>query len=229
MMQAHFVPGFVHNWRPGEQADHPSRCGPARQDVLMDAIAGMPKKLIKRYMPDPHKVREHKHLQVFGSLLHNPNLWHMNRRSVAGAFGVGLFMAAVPVPFQMLLAAAGAIAFRVNLPISVGLVWITNPVTMVPMFYFAYLLGSFVMGEPPTISKEDMDLSWSWLMSQLEHIGTPFLLGCLILGIAGAAIGYFGIRLLWRLNVARQWRERKETRAWHLRRKQRDDDQGTSD
>lgn len=179
----------------------------------------MPKKLIKRYMPDPNKIREHKHLQVFGSLLHNPNLWHMNRRSVAGAFGVGLFMAAVPVPFQMLLAAAGAIVFRVNLPISVGLVWITNPVTMIPMFYFAYLVGAFVMGTPPTISQDDMQLTWSWLLSELGHIGTPFLLGCLILGIGGSVLGYFGIHLLWRLNVARQWRERKQSRARRKRQK----------
>ncbi|MCP5142275.1 MAG: DUF2062 domain-containing protein [Gammaproteobacteria bacterium] len=173
----------------------------------------MPKKLIQRYMPDPKKIREHKHLQVFGSLLHNPNLWHMNRRSVAGAFAVGMFMAAIPVPFQMLLAAAGAIAFRVNLPISVGLVWITNPLTMIPMFYFAYLVGAFVMGTPPTISQDELQLSWAWLMAELEHIGAPFLLGSLILGIGGAMVSYFGIHLCWRLNVARQWRERKQART----------------
>lgn len=179
----------------------------------------MPKKLIQRYMPDPKTIREHKHLRVFGTLLQNPNLWHMNRRSVAGAFGVGMFMAAIPVPFQMLLAAAGAIVFRVNLPISVGLVWITNPVTMIPMFYFAYLVGAFVMGKPPAISQDELQLSWSWIVGQLEHIGGPFLLGCLILGVGGAMLGYFGIHLFWRLNVARQWRERKQARHWRAKQK----------
>ncbi|MCB1736355.1 MAG: DUF2062 domain-containing protein [Gammaproteobacteria bacterium] len=183
----------------------------------------MPKKLIQRYMPDPKTIREHKHLQVFGTLLQNPNLWHMNRRSVAGAFAVGMFMAAVPVPFQMLLAAAGAIVFRVNLPISVGLVWVTNPVTMIPMFYFAYLVGAFVMGQAPAISQHELQLSWSWLLSQLEHIGGPFLLGCLILGVGGSMLGYFGIRLLWRLNVARQWRERKAARVARKMQKNRNE------
>jgi len=55
---------------------------------------------------------------------------------------VGLFCAFVPLPIQMLLAAAAAIIFRVNLPISVGLVWITNPVTIPPMFYFCYKVGT---------------------------------------------------------------------------------------
>ena len=78
----------------------------------------MAKKLIRRYLPDAHKIRDHKHLRLFGTLLHDPNLWHLNRRSVAGAFAVGLFMAFVPMPFQMIPAAALAILLRVNLPIS---------------------------------------------------------------------------------------------------------------
>jgi len=49
---------------------------------------------------------------------------------------------------QLLIAAAGAIAFRVNFPISVALVWITNPVTISPMYYFAYLVESWILGAP---------------------------------------------------------------------------------
>ena len=85
-------------------------------------------------MPDHKKIRDHKHLRIFGKLLHNPSLWHMNRHSVAKAFAVGLFFAWVPVPFQMVLGAGGAILFHANLPLSVVLVWLTNPFTMPPMF-----------------------------------------------------------------------------------------------
>jgi len=53
----------------------------------------MPKKFIKRFMPDHQQIRNHKTLnRVFGNLLHDPNLLHMNRRSVSGAFFVGLLL-----------------------------------------------------------------------------------------------------------------------------------------
>lgn len=54
-------------------------------------------------MPDPEKLRNHKHLRIFGSLLNKPNLWALNRRSAPGAFAIGLFVAWMPMPFQMVL------------------------------------------------------------------------------------------------------------------------------
>ena len=174
----------------------------------------MPKNLIKRFMPDPQKVRNHKHLKIFGKLLHDANLWHMNRRSVAGAFAVGLFFAWVPVPFQMVLAAAGAIIFRTNLPISVGLVWLTNPVTMPPLFYGAYLFGAMILGHSG--GKFNFEPSFDWLLHGLDTVWMPFLLGCLLLGILSSVTGYITIRLLWRLHVVRLWEAKKNARKLRL-------------
>ena len=108
----------------------------------------MPKKFIKRHAPDKEAIRDHKYMRIFGKLLYDPNLWHLNRRSVSGAFAVGLFWAFIPIPFQMVTAAATAIPARVNLPISVALVWITNPITMPPMFYSTYRVGTWILDEP---------------------------------------------------------------------------------
>ena len=125
-------------------------------------------------MPDHRRIREHKHLQCFGKLLHNPALWHLNRHSVAKAFAVGLLFAWVPVPFQMVLAAGGAILVHANLPISVVLVWLTNPISMPPMFYGAYKLGAWAMNMPE--QDFQFELSLEWLTSGMAAIWQPFLL-----------------------------------------------------
>ncbi len=176
----------------------------------------MSKKLIQRYMPDPKTIRDNKTLKLFGPLVHSPNLWHMNRRSIAGAFAVGMFMAAMPVPFQMILAAGGAIVFRVNLPVSVALVWITNPITMPFMFFMAYVVGATALGQPIELGINDFTLSQEWLAEIIGQIGRPFLFGCFLFGVTGSILGYFGIRLLWRINVVRQWQLRKDIRAARL-------------
>jgi len=158
-------------------------------------------------MPNHDTVRNHKHLKLFGTLLHDPNIWHLNRHSVAGAFAVGLFCAFIPVPFQMFIAAALAIVVRVNLPISFALVWITNPLTIPPIFYFAYKLGSWVLQEPT--HDFSFELSFDWLMVELGAIWQPFLLGCLILSIITSVLGYISMQLLWRLHIIRYIKRRR--------------------
>lgn len=170
----------------------------------------MPKKLIQRYMPDHKTIREHKYLQFFGDHLHNPNLWHLNRKSVSAAFAVGLFCAYIPVPFQMVIAAALAILFCANMTISVALVWITNPLTMPVLFYFAYQVGAWIMQIPH--SSEEIEFSLDSIFNGLGEIWMPFLLGCFVSGTLLAIIGFLGIRILWRINIVRQWNRRKTAR-----------------
>ncbi|MCK5360538.1 MAG: DUF2062 domain-containing protein, partial [Gammaproteobacteria bacterium] len=88
----------------------------------------MPRKFIKRYLPDRKSIHETSQLRHFRPYLHHPCLWHLNRRTVSGAVAIGLFCACLPMPMEMLIAAMMAILFKVNLPISVTLVWVSNPV-----------------------------------------------------------------------------------------------------
>ncbi|MCL1136989.1 DUF2062 domain-containing protein [Shewanella pneumatophori] len=166
----------------------------------------MPKKFIEKFMPKPETLREHKHLRMFGDLLLKPNLWTLNRHSAPGAFAVGLFVAWLPMPFQMVLAAALAILFNVNLPLSVALVWITNPITMPFMFYIAYLLGATLLGHEPQAF--NFEASWHWVQASLETIGPPFLLGCVVLAGVFALLGYFVINTLWKYSVLFKWKNR---------------------
>jgi len=162
----------------------------------------MPKEFLKKYMPDPKTIRDHKSLQMFGSLLHDPNLWHFNRRSIAKAFAVGLFFMMIPVPFQMALAAGVAIIVRSNLPISVVLVWISNPLTMPPMFYFAYQFGAWALQTPEV--PFEFEASWEWLTHGMLAIWQPFIFGCVSLGVIFSVLGYVSIRLLWRWSVVKK-------------------------
>lgn len=171
----------------------------------------MPKRLLKRFMPEHHRIKEHKHLRFFGTLLHDPNLWHINRRSVAGAFSIGLFVAFLPVPFHMIIAAAIAIPLRVNLPISVALVWVSNPLTMPPVLYFSYKIGAWLLDFPAR--EINFQPTWEWFTTQLASVWQPFLLGCLIMSVGFAVIGNILVRAFWRLHVARDWEARKRRRS----------------
>lgn len=171
----------------------------------------MPRKILKRYSPSPQKIRESKILGALGEKLHRPSLWIFNRNSIARAFAIGLFCTWIPFPLQTLLAAVLAIYYRANLPLSVALVFLTNPITIPPMFYFAYKLGSVMLGME--MQAVEMDLSWHWFTSIMVQIWQPLVFGCLILAIVCSAVGYFTINTLWRKDVKERWKERSHKRS----------------
>ena len=171
----------------------------------------MPRKLLKRYIPDPETVRRHKHLRWLARFLEDPFLFHMNRRSVSGAFAVGLFWAMIPIPMQMVAAAVSAILARVNLPISVALVWLTNPLTMPPIFYFNYLVGTWILGAPPGVGEFHMTLEW--FSAQLHAIWLPLYFGSFVVGVISGLLGYVLIRGYWRWHIVQQYRRRALRRS----------------
>ena len=110
----------------------------------------------------------------------------------------------------MIIAALLAVTTRCNLPISVGLVWISNPLTMPPMFYFAYRLGAWLLGWE--LETESVELSLDWLWQNFASIGYPLLIGSLVCGWVCGATGFVITRLVWRLKVLQRWRARRERR-----------------
>ena len=168
----------------------------------------MPRHFFKQYAPDDKVLRDHKHMKLFGDMLHDPNLWHFNRRSVSGAFAVGLFWAMMPIPLQMVCAAACAIFLRVNLPVSILLVWITNPLTIPPIFYFNYKVGDWLTGGK--YQCDEFQVSLDWLMDSIGEIWQPLFLGSFVVGVLLAVTGYLSIRLFWRLHVIRHYKRRRD-------------------
>ena len=166
----------------------------------------MPRKLLRKFF-SRHDFRKEKSIGMFGELLHDRNLWHMNRRSVSVACAVGLFCAFIPIPFQMVLAAGIAIIFRCNLPISVALVWITNPITMPPLFFLAYKVGTWITDV--NLGPFEFELSLNWLFTELRERWRPFLAGCLFMGTLSGLIGFISARVAWRVYVVTFWKRRR--------------------
>ena len=163
-------------------------------------------------MPSAERVRGNKHLACFGKLLHDRALWHIGRHTLAKAFLVGMFCAMLPIPFQMVVAAAGAIMLHGNLPVAVGLVWLTNPLTMPPVFYGAYKFGAWLLGMPE--QNFQFEASMEWAMHGMLMIWQPFLLGCLVLGLVLGGGSFVCIHLLWRWMVTRRWQQRHSPVSW---------------
>src|SRR6056297_1495040 len=108
----------------------------------------MPKKTLKSIVPSAARIRSIGALGILGEWIYAGNLWHINRYSASMAFFVGLFVAFLPIPGQMLVAAVLAILLKCNMPLSVGLVWITNPVTMPAVYFLAYKVGAIIIDAP---------------------------------------------------------------------------------
>jgi len=170
----------------------------------------MPRKLFQRIAPSPQKLRAMRTLRPLGDWVYEPNLWHINRTSTAKAFAIGLFSAMVPLPGQMFIAAIVAVRWRANLPLSVTLIFVTNPLTMPVIYFAAYQLGATILDTP--VNPIEFEMTWSWFGERLGTIWEPFLLGCLLMGIAAATLGYFAIDLLWRWRVVDQWEKRAAKR-----------------
>jgi uncharacterized protein (DUF2062 family) len=171
----------------------------------------MAKRFLRRFLPHPDSLRQHRSLRVFGRWLQQPDLWHLNRRSASTGLAIGLFMAFIPMPLQMIPATAVALLVRANIPLAVAGVWVTNPFTMTPLYFLCYRLGAWVLGVPAL--PVAFDPSWSWLRETLVLIWQPFLLGCVLMGLIWGTTGYVGIRALWRWQVIRAWEKRKQAKA----------------
>ena len=171
----------------------------------------MPRQTLKSFLPSPAKMRRSGTLDPLGEWVYASNLWHLNRYSASMAFFVGLFLAFMPVPGQMFLAAAGAVLLRCNLPLSVGLVWVTNPLTVPAVFFIAYRVGALLIDVP--VQDVQFALTIEWFQHGLLRVWKPLLVGCLLCGLFFGSLGYFVINVLWRLRVVKQWRKRARRRA----------------
>lgn len=170
----------------------------------------MPRRLIRKLSPSPQTLREAWYFRMFGKRLSDSRLWALNRRAVTPAFGAGLAICFVPLPVHLPMALLTAIVARLNLPVLIGTTLLVNPLTVVPIYYGAFLLGSFLLQQPP--SGFAFELSWDWLQNGLGPIWKALLLGCLVSGVAAGYGGYLALELVWKLSGSSQRLRRQRRR-----------------
>src|SRR4051794_5323888 len=170
----------------------------------------MPRKFLRKHLPDVATVRSHRLVGMFGTWLHHPNLWCLNRRSVPGAVAIGLFCGLIPGPLQMLGALLLAIPLRKNIPVALLITLYTNPLTIVPLYVLAYGYGQLLLGMTAqgALPMEPFLWNWSDLVGSLREfaawtmaLGKPLAIGIAALAVTLAGVGYFVMELGWRAYV----------------------------
>ena len=175
----------------------------------------MPRKFLRKYLPDPDEILAKPWCAPFRPWLGHPNLWHLNRRSVPCAVAIGLFCGLIPGPFQMLGALLMAIPLRSNLPVALGVTFYTNPLTIVPLYMLAYGYGKLLLGDTGSDAHVPA-FEWEWSVRALWHwmmsLGKPLGIGVLALALTLAVLGYFATELAWRIHIVTAWRRRAARR-----------------
>ena len=182
----------------------------------------VPKKRLKDLLPTPEKVLESRTLKLFAPQLADPRLWHFNRHSLNKAVYIGVLSAFFPLPGQMLLALIGSLIFRANVPMALGLTWITNPLTSLPIFYAGYYIGAKILDVPMIslrlIGRMIADFSL-WVLSDganpfITYQGTvsiaAFCIGVTILAVLTSIICGLAFKAVWRYRTVASWQKRQK-------------------
>jgi uncharacterized protein (DUF2062 family) len=135
----------------------------------------------------------------------------INRKTVANGVFIGLFFSMMPMPMQMLAVIFCTPLVTFNVPLSLTLVWISNPFSMPFIMYAQYLLGDFILGNEKSLN---IELTLEWFQNNLDTIFTPLIVGALSTGLFLAFLGRFLILFLWKRSVHKERKEKtSQTKA----------------
>jgi len=122
-----------------------------------------------------------------------------NRRMVSKGVFIGLFIAFIPMPMQMLAVVAIMPFIKFNVPIGIAMCWLSNPFTMPPMYYMEYLTGSFFLGIEP----EPVKMTIEWFSNNLSKIFIPLYAGTLFYAVVVSTLAYYLVNIFWKASVYR--------------------------
>ena len=128
-----------------------------------------------------------------------PEYLSTNRKMVSKAVFIGLFIAFIPMPMQMLLVLAMMPYLKFNVPIALAMCWLSNPFTMSPMYYMEYLTGAFFLGSEPL----EVEMTLKWFSENIDDVFIDLYTGTLFYAIVGSLSGYWLVNHFWKGSVHR--------------------------
>lgn len=126
-----------------------------------------------------------------------PEFLSANRKMISRGVLIGIFIAFIPMPMQMAAVLLFMPLLRFNVPIALAMCWLSNPLTMPPMYYMEYLTGAYLLGSE--IAPVEMTLEW--FSENIDDIFIPLYLGTAIYSIFGSLIAYWGVNHFWKKSV----------------------------
>lgn len=171
---------------------------------------------LQRHIPTRESILRYRLLRPFARQLGQPALWHMTHRSVPRAVALGLGVGVIIPFFHVVIAAILAIPLRANVAIAAAFTLVVNPLTIPPMYYAAYRIGSWelhhdaTLVDPATANRVSGHLGH--FLFWIHEASGPIAVGVLTIAATAAAVGYVIAALLWRSWLESRWRQRRRAR-----------------
>ena len=177
-------------------------------------------KWLRHHIPTRENIHRYRLLRPFASHLSHPTLWRMTPRSVPRGVALGLFVGVI-IPFMhTAIAAVLAIPLRANVALAAAFTLVINPLTIPPMYYAAYRIGSWELHNDSRLvnpaAAEQFSSELSRLLFWIHHASGPIALGVLSLAAGAAAVGYAVAAMTWRSRIGSRLRQRREARQSSL-------------
>src|SRR6202795_1451580 len=166
---------------------------------------------LQRVTPNRHSLEKIWCVKRLMALFPDRSCWTFNRSGVTRAFALGLFIAFIPptplLPVHLAVCAMLGVYFRLNLPVLVATVFVSNPFTWLPQVAGSIWVGAKLMGLDlvPFLHAIRHQTFWA----QVNQLWAPLLLGALVLGLVAAGSGYVLAQFAWRAHVLYQLRRRR--------------------
>ena len=165
---------------------------------------------LKRITPDRHSLEKLWCLKPFKVLVQGRGCWTFNRHSVTRAFALGLFIAFIPptpLPVHLVTCVILGMLFRLNLPVLIATVFVSNPFTWLPQVAGSIWVGAKLMGMDLAPMLHGLHHGNLW--AQVNQLWAPLLLGALVLGLLAAGCGYVLAEGIWRARTLYHLRRRR--------------------